>query len=340
MTGDSKIIEINKLGSQWQTSDPFLFCVHHKDEYPKGNHVMGPDASLKGRNIGSDFQGKDGWNMYHGDTVPGFPQHPHRGFETVTVVLKGCVDHADSAGATGRYGAGDVQWLTAGRGCNHTEMFPLINKEKDNPLELFQIWLNLPKKDKFSEPHYKMLWAEDIPVIQSKDSNGKTSIIRLISGSYKGTKSLEPSPKSWASDENNHVGIWLIRMESEAVIELHKISPTLNRTIYFYSGDTIIIDEHRVETYHSVKLSGDEVIEIKNGSKESYLLLLEGEPIGEPVVSYGPFVMTSEKEIMEAFADYKNTGFGGWPWGRDDFVHPREKGRFAQYPDGSVEYRD
>lgn len=335
----SKIIDIKKLSSQWQTSDPFLFCAHHKDAYPKGNNEMGPDASLEGRNIGSDFQGKDGWNMYHGDRVPGFPQHPHRGFETVTIVLEGYVDHADSAGATGRYGAGDVQWLTAGRGCNHTEMFPLINKEEENSLELFQIWLNLPKKDKLIDPHYKMLWAEDIPVIKSKDKNGKTSSVKLISGSYNGTKSLEASPNSWASNDNNHVGIWLITLAPEASVELPKVSSTLNRTVYFYSGDTINIDETIIKAYNSVKLLGDEVIEIKNGEKESYILLLEGEPIGEHVVSYGPFVMNSQKEIMETIDEYNKTGFGGWPWERDDFIHHRDKGRFAKYPNGKIEYR-
>lgn len=333
----NKILKINKLASQWETSDPFIFCAHHKDAYPKGNDELGPNASLEGRNIGNDFQGIDGFNMYHGDTIPGFPQHPHRGFETVTIVLEGYVDHADSAGATGRYGPGDVQWLTAGRGCNHTEMFPLINTEKNNPLELFQIWMNLPKKDKFVEPHYKMLWSEDIPVIESKNDLGKTSTIRLISGYYKDTKSLEPSPNSWAREKEHNVGIWLIRMEPEASIELPKVSSTLNRTVYFYVGDKINIADTTVEVYHSVKLAGDEIIEIKNGQMESYILLLEGEPIGEPVVSYGPFVMNSEKEIRDAFADYRSTGFGGWPWERDDFVHPREKGRFAQYPDGKIE---
>ncbi|NMF05699.1 pirin family protein [Clostridium beijerinckii] len=335
----NNILKISKLSSQWQTSDPFIFCAHHKDAYPKGNSEMGPDASLYGRTIGNDFRGIDGWNMYHGDTIPGFPQHPHRGFETVTIVLNGYVDHADSAGATGRYGANDVQWLTAGRGCNHTEMFPLVNTEKENPLELFQIWLNLPKKDKFVEPHYKMLWAEDIPVINSKDNNGKTSTVKIISGTYNGTKSLEPSPNSWASKENNHVRICIIRMEPEASIELQKVSSTLNRTIYFYEGETISIEGTDIDVYNSVKLAGDEVIKVENGAKESCILLLEGEPIGEPVVSYGPFVMTSDKEIMDAFADYKSTGFGGWPWERDDFVHPREKGRFAQYPDGTTEFR-
>ncbi|WP_028986830.1 pirin family protein [Thermicanus aegyptius] len=335
----NKILAMNQLGFQWKGYDPFLFCMHHKDAYPRGNEEMGPDASLEGRNIGTDFQGKDGWNMYHGDTVPGFPQHPHRGFETVTVVLEGYVDHADSSGAAGRYGAGDVQWLTAGRGVNHSEMFPLIHQDKENPLELFQIWLNLPRKDKFVEPHYKMLWAEDIPVIESKDANGKSITIRLISGSDKGIKSLDPPPHSWAADENNHVGIWLIHMEPEAVIQLPKVSSTLNRTIYFYDGDTITIEDILVKVSHSVRLAGDETIDIKNGSKESRLLLLEGEPIGEPVVSYGPFVMTTEEEIRQAFADYRRTEFGGWPWHRDDLVHPREKGRFAQYSDGRVENR-
>lgn len=336
----NNIIKINKLSSQWETSDPFLFCAHHKDAYPKGNNEMGPYSSLGGRYIGNDFRGLDGWNMYHGKTIPGFPQHPHRGFETVTIVLKGYVDHADSAGATGRYGAGDVQWLTAGRGCNHTEMFPLVNTEKENPLELFQVWLNLPKKDKFTEPHYKMLWAEDIPVIQYKDDNGKISTTRLIAGFYEQIESLEPSPNSWAGDKNNHVGIRLIRMEAEASIKLPKVSSTLNRTLYFYEGDTISISEMSIDVYNSIKLYGDEIIEIRNGSKESCLLLLEGEPIGEPVVSYGPFVMNTKEEIEEAFTDYRNTEFGGWPWNRDDFVHPREKGRFAKYPDGTIEYKE
>ena len=86
-----------------------MFCAHHRDEYPKGNDAMGPDASLRGRNIGQDFTIKDGWRMYHGETMPGFPYHPHRGFETITIVKEGIVDHSDSLGAAGRFGSGDVQ---------------------------------------------------------------------------------------------------------------------------------------------------------------------------------------------------------------------------------------
>ena len=146
------------LGPQWPTIDPFLFCAHHDDAYPNGNEALGPVESLAGRNLGMDFDGIDGWNMYHGTVVPGFPQHPHRGFETVTIVRNGIIDHSDSLGATARFGRGDVQWLTAGRGIVHSEMFPLLAPDADNPLELFQIWLNLPAADKMTEPYFTMLW--------------------------------------------------------------------------------------------------------------------------------------------------------------------------------------
>ena len=108
------IKKIRPLGFQWETLDPFLFCVHHEDYFPKGNDDLGPDPShFEGRHMGQDFIVKDGFRMYHGNKVPGFPGHPHRGFETITVVRKGLVDHTDSTGAAGRYGDGDVQWMTA-----------------------------------------------------------------------------------------------------------------------------------------------------------------------------------------------------------------------------------
>jgi len=141
---NNPIVRVKPLGFPWETVDPFLFCVYHDDAYPRANAQMGPEASLAGRDIGQDFSRKDGWSMYHGETVPGFPSHPHRGFETVTIVRKGLIDHSDSLGATARFGGGDVQWLTAGKGIVHSEMFPLLDAGAPNPLELFQIWLNLP----------------------------------------------------------------------------------------------------------------------------------------------------------------------------------------------------
>lgn len=336
---NNKILKIQKLGFQWETEDPFLITMHHKDAYPAGNDQQGPAVSLEGRDLGQDFTVKDGFRMYHGTTVPGFPAHPHKGFETVTIVLEGFVDHFDSTGARGRYGNGDVQWLTTGKGCLHTEMFPLIHQDKDNPLELFQIWLNLAAREKSANPNYKMLWAEDIPEVEPTSPNGKKTTVRLIAGSLLGKTSLDPAPASWAKDPDHHVSIFLIHMEPEATFKLPAVSKTLNRNMYFYQGEKIQLEGTAIMASHRVKLAGDQEIEMTNGSKDAYILLLEGEPIQEPVAQYGPFVMNSEEEIRDAFNDYRRTQFGGWPWGRLDPVNERSAGRFAQHGDGRVEQR-
>ena len=169
----SAVLETVPLGFPWQTIDPFLFCVHHDDAYPEGNENFGPRASLQGRNLGNDFVVKDGFRMYHGEIVPGFPQHPHRGFETVTLARRGFIDHSDSLGAAARFGKGDAQWLTAGGGIVHSEMFPLLERDAPNPVELFQIWLNLPGEDKLAPPHFSMLWEPEIPRHVFADSAGR-----------------------------------------------------------------------------------------------------------------------------------------------------------------------
>lgn len=334
---NNPIIKINPLGFQWEASDPFLFCVHHNDLYPPANDDMGPAASLLGRNIGNDFTLKDGWRMYHGDTIPGFPVHPHRGFETVTIVLKGFVDHADSLGAAGRYGNGDVQWMTAGKGLQHSEMFPLLNKEKENPCELFQIWLNLPALKKFVEPHYTMLWDETIPIYISRDSERKLTEVRIIAGNIDTIKAPPPAPDSWAADPANEVAIWIIKMEAEARWTIPLASQQLNRTLYFFKGSSLDIEDNKIASYHAIELNSGQETLLTNGSEESHLLLLQGRPIHDPVVQYGPFVMNTKSEIQQAIYDYQRTQFGGWPWPRRDQVHPRTKGRFAKYANGREE---
>lgn len=182
----------------WPTSDPFLFCVHHNDKYPKATNEFIPNSSLNGRNIGNDFSNKEGWSMYHGETVPGFPKHPHRGFETLTVVEEGIIDHSDSLGATARYGDGDAQWLTAGDGINHSEMFPLFNQKDGNKLDFFQIWINLPSKNKRVSPNFLMYWKNQIPKIKQEDKNGVVSEIEIISGDFNEINGPVPPPNSWA----------------------------------------------------------------------------------------------------------------------------------------------
>jgi len=336
-----RILRIQQIDFQWPMENPFIFCAHHKDFYPKGDEHQGPSVPLSGRQLGEDFAIKDGFRMYHGTKIPGFPMHPHRGFETVTVVTKGFVDHFDSKGACGRYGNGDVQWLTTGAGCQHAEMFPLVSSEEENPLELFQIWLNLPAKDKFTTPAYKMLWSEDVPVItiSEHDYNPKTKMT-IIAGSYGGHKALMPCAASYAANESSRVNILLLEMEPYAMLTLPAISATCNRNLYYYEGDGVVtIGPEEVPSSRRIKLDAAHPIEIANGSKVSKILILEGEPINEPVVSYGPFVMNTEKEIRDAFSEYQHTHFGGWPWHRPDPVNPKGSGRFAKYMDGTEESR-
>jgi redox-sensitive bicupin YhaK (pirin superfamily) len=327
------IKQIRALGFQWQTLDPFLFCVHHEDQYPKGNEELGPQASLAGRQIGQDFNIKDGWRMYHGTKVPGFPGHPHRGFETLTVVRTGLVDHADSFGGAGRYGNGDLQWMTAGKGLMHSEMFPLLKKEAENPLELFQIWLNLPRKSKMSPPDYKMFWSEDVPKF---NLDGEVNIEVLV-GELAGKKAPTPPPNSWAFDPNNCVGVYNIQLNPGVEFTLPATAAGINRTIYFYEGTTLSIAGQSIPEYHAVDVESNVDLALVTTSESAKILVLQGRPINEPVVQHGPFVMNSRQEIQEAFEDYQRDQFGGWPWKKYDQVHEATLGRFAKYPDGREE---
>lgn len=331
--------KIRPLGFQWETADPFLFCVHHEDAFPKGNAEMGPDREyLKGRHLGDDFIVKDGFRMYHGQSVPGFPGHPHRGFETITVVRKGIVDHADSMGASGRYGNGDVQWMTAGQGVMHSEMFPLIHEEKDNHMELFQIWLNLPKRNKMVKPHFKMLWREKIPNIELTSAEGRIKI-ELIAGKFEQHQAPAPPPDSWAADPSHEVAVMNIKMDAGTSFKLPAASAGINRTLYFYEGDKLDVAGDIVPHYHAIEVKPDTQLVVK-ATTASSILLLQGKPIGEPVMQYGPFVMNTREEINQAFQDYNSTRFGGWPWPKYDQVHDRAKGRFARHADGKLEEAD
>lgn len=345
-TSIDPIVRIQPLGFPWATIDPFLFCAYHDDNYPQGNGEMAvDDAMLAGRQLGSDFSRKDGWSMYHGNPVPGFPGHPHRGFETVTVVRKGLIDHSDSLGATARFGGGDVQWLTAGKGIVHSEMFPLLDAAAPNPLELFQIWLNLPARNKTVAPHFTMFWAEDIPHFTAKDAEGRTTDVSSVAGRIgpvEGTPGeggpLAPPPDSWASQADADLAIWTIRMAPGARWTL----PAANgegtrRQLYFFKGASVVIGGQRVTSHSAIELRAGAGVELVNGDQESEFLVLQGRPIGEPVVQYGPFVMNTQAEIAQTMQDYRATQFGGWPWDDDAPVHGSDPARFARHPGGREE---
>jgi len=334
------ILETAPLGFPWQTVDPFLVCVHHDDGYPAGNERLGPAASLAGRRLGQDFEGKDGWRMYHGAVVPGFPQHPHRGFETVTIVRRGFIDHSDSLGATARFGGGDVQWLTAGGGVVHSEMFPLLDRDGPNPLELFQIWLNLPSADKLVAPHFAMLWNEDIPHRTFEDAAGRETTVTVVAGRLGEDRAPAPPPHSWATHEDADVAIWCIRMSPGASWTLPAAaSKSTLRTLYFFVGPSLRVGGEALGARTIARVRSDVELLLEAGDGVCELLMLQGRPIGEPIAQQGPFVMNTPEEIMRAFTDYQRTRFGGWPWPSDDPVHPREEGRFAKHADGRVERR-
>jgi redox-sensitive bicupin YhaK (pirin superfamily) len=331
------IIGIAPLAFPWQTKDPFLVCVHHVDNYPRGNDHLGPDAALEGRTLGQDFAGKDGWRMYHGDRVPGFPQHPHRGFETVTFVRSGYIDHSDSLGATARFGRGDVQWLTAGAGIVHSEMFPLLDPAGPNRLELFQIWVNLPAKSKFANPYFTMFWDKDVPRHRVTDG-GKRVEVTVIAGTLAGLTPPAPPPDSWAADGRADVAIWSIVLEAGATWTVPPASDRgVARTLYFFSGSKLGVAGRTVPQPVAIEVAGDQPVPLAALDGPVEILVLQGRPIAEPVAQYGPFVMNTRAELEQAFADYRRTQFGGWPFRENEPVHPRPRGRFARHADGRVE---
>ena len=353
------ILGMKPLGFPWPTVDPFLFCVYHDDMYPKGRADMTPDASLAGRNMGQDFEGIDGWRMYHGMTVPGFPSHPHRGFETVTIVRKGLIDHSDSLGATARFGkgstsnnadpagdvCGDVQWLTAGKGIVHSEMFPLLNQSQNNPLELFQIWLNLPASHKMVAPHFTMFWDEKIPRRVDTDASGKTTAVACVAGRFSDGNSdnnalqpLAPPPDSWASQPGSDLAIWMLKMQPGATWTLPRATGAdTRRMLYFFKGTSVSIGGQVVKQHAAIELNAALDVELINGAEAAEFLVLQGKPINEPVAQYGPFVMNTQAEIHQAFADYRRTEFGGWPFADSAPVHSRDTQRFAKHADGKIE---
>lgn len=268
-----KIKSYGSKGQRYPVKSPFILMGHLNNAYPVANDKMEPTYYIDGRDIGQDFNPNSPWRMYHGDKIPGFPAHPHRGFETVTIVEEGVVDHTDSLGGNGRYTKGDVQWLTAGAGVQHCEMFPLIHSDRENPFEIFQIWLNLPKNSKMVNPHYKMIWNENIPVIQQVDANGNSTSVRLIHGQYNDATMSQSTPDSWAASPQNDVRIMLIELAPNAHFTLAATSKTASRMLYYYQGSGLTVEDTSLSDKDMyAELAEGEDITIQNGSSVSKLL--------------------------------------------------------------------
>ncbi len=320
-------------------SSPYLNVIQRKDLFPAGNDQLGvAPVWLKNHTPGHDFPSREAFRLYQGTEVPGFPRQPHRGFEIVTLVLEGYVDHADSLGGAGRAGPGDVLWLNCGRGLQHSEMYPLLDDKKPNPFEILQIWLNLPAVWKRGEPVCRLIEAAQIPVLETKGAAGAGAVTRLITGQWAGQSKLPPVAHSWAADPARRVRILLIDLEPGGTFELESISPTLSRQIHLVDGTQLQVlaspaEQTQLSGRSGVHLAGDGTFQIRNtGTDQARVLLLEGEPILEPLVQYGPFILNTQDEISLAFQEFRQTGFGGWPWSRPDPVHGREARSFFKAP--------
>lgn len=241
------------------------------------------------------------------------------------------IDHADSMGNGARYGGGDVQWMTAGRGVQHSEMFPLTRTDAPNHLKLFQLWLNLPAKDKFTDPAFVMHWAESVGHAVD-DAAG--SSVTVWAGEYAGVKGQAPPPASWGANPDNDLAIFHIVLKPRigaVTLAPAKIGAAANRRLYFFEGGAgVTVGGQAVQAKHGYDLDPTQSAELRNaGDDTAEFLLLQGRPIAEPVVSHGPFVMNTQAQIREAFSDFAETQFGGWPWPTDAHVYPRDKGRFT-----------
>lgn len=338
MSSGPVIRSVVPLRQRWGGRDPFLFMAHHLDHYPTGDGALAPVASLEGRESGSDFSGKDGWSMYHGGPVPGFPAHPHRGFETITIVPQGYVDHADSVGGRARFGMGDVQWLTAGAGVVHSEMFPLLHTGQPNPLNLLQIWLNLPAARKAAAPYFTIFWADRMPVVEAPGGVR----VRVVAGELDGHRALAPPPDSWACDPRSDMAIWTITLPAGAAWTAPAAaSGDATRSLHLVEGERLQLEETEVQGPHTIEVRPDAPVRLRNtGATPVRVLLLQARPIAEPVAAYGPFVMNTQEQIRQAFADYQRTRFGGWPYPDPAPTHGSERSRFAVFPDGREERPD
>lgn len=220
----------------------------------------------------------------------GVQQHPHRGFETVTIVYEGEVEHRDTAGNSGRISSGDVQWMTAARGILHEEKHSDAFTRKGGTLEMVQLWVNLPAKEKMSAPRYQEILSRDIPVVEANGSS-----IRIIAGAFGG--------REGAAKTFTPVHLYDIRLNAGAALTI-PVEKGHNTSLLVLKGDVRIANE----TLGSAELAlfdaaGDSVT--LDAASDTKILFMAGEPIQEPIVGAGPFVMNTEAEIQQAFSDFR-----------------------------------
>ena len=333
------ILESLELTWPWQGIDPFLVCGHHVEHYPAGNAELGvPEDKLHGHKSGNDFANPDGFSTYFGaHGIPGFPNHPHRGMETVSILRKGYVDHADSLGNSGRYGPGDVQWMTAGAGLQHAEMFPLLHDDQPNEFDLLQIWLNMPARSKLVQPEYKMMWAEHIAHYRHAGAD-----VAVIAGAYQPqergvdaslVQPIPPTRSTWASQPEAELAIWMIELQPGAKLTLPAAQLQANqRTLFVFEGSSLLVAGQDVGGNRRVRVVAQQTLALENrGTNVVCVMLMQGVPIAEPVIRSTVYVTNTIEELHQAKRDFQRTQFGGWPWDTRQPLHGPGFKRFAKY---------
>jgi redox-sensitive bicupin YhaK (pirin superfamily) len=248
-----------------ERSDVFLFLAHH------GPQVYAPGSR----------------------GLP-FGPHPHRGFETVTFIVDGELCHRDNGGHESIIGAGGVQWMTAGRGIIHEEVSPDDFKRRGGPMQILQLWVNLPARLKMTEPHYVGLQGRDIPAVAAGDAT-----LNLISGKFAGR----------TGPVTSRTGVFMstVAVKSGGRTKFDGLS---GRDVFLYVVEgAITIGGLKAPAWNLVELSDGDLLEVE-ATQDCLLLFGHAQPIREPVVAYGPFVMNSEDEIRQAYADYRAGRFG------------------------------
>ena len=251
--------------------DPFLFLNHHGPQtYPRNNQGLP------------------------------FGPHPHRGFETVTFILQGELSHLDSGGHESIIGVGGVQWMTAGSGLVHAELSPQSFKREGGPLEILQLWVNLPARLKMTAPAYVGLQGADIPTITEPLAE-----VRLISGDY-----VSSAQRSERGPIDSLTGLCLMTVHLQPGARLSLPAPVGHNVFLYVVDGQASIAGTALQCHHLVKLSDTHDSVTVEATGSATLLYGHGEPLGEPVASYGPFVMNTREEIQQAFADYQAGKFG------------------------------
>ncbi|MDE3737747.1 pirin family protein [Metapseudomonas resinovorans] len=232
------------------------------------------------------------------DRPRGVGQHPHRGFETVTIVYRGELEHRDSTGAGGLIGPGDVQWMTAASGILHEEFHSEAFTRSGGTLEMVQLWVNLPARDKLAAPGYQTLLDAEIPHLPLPDAAGS---LRLIAGEFSG--------KRGPARTFTEMDVWDIRLNRGRPVNLG-LRPGRNTALVVLRGALLVNGEELVREGQLALFepAGDELL--LEANDQALVLLLSSEPIDEPIVGYGPFVMNSESEIRQAIQDFQSGRFG------------------------------